>query len=151
MKTPFSILSFFNCRAKRCKCQGSNDVKIVTSFGCHKGGIPDCPDEYDLYCKDGTHLSPEWVLRHKKVKGRVESCVCKDGIMPRCKATGDLPKCPNGDDPDPELGHVDDLVGCRVEPFDVYRIGIPELYAYQLVNIVFKVFFIFENPRLLLT
>ncbi len=114
-------MSFFQCRAKRCKCNGK--VRVVTGFGCPKGGIPDCPKEYELYCKDGTNLSPTRVMRHKMVTGRVQNCICKDGIMPRCKTTGDVPKCPGTEEePDFSLGGAEDFIGCRVEYFDLKEI-----------------------------
>jgi hypothetical protein len=56
-------------------------VKIVTGLGCPKGGYPVCPDIYELYCKDGLHLTPNELLLWK-INGS-KGCVCKDGFFPR--------------------------------------------------------------------
>jgi hypothetical protein len=85
-------------------------------MGCANGGFPYCSEKNFLYCKDGTHLDRTKFLTYK-LDGRV-GCVCKDGIMPRCKDTGETFKCPNGDDVDWSLGGPDELKSCKVEYFD---------------------------------
>ena len=75
----------------QCKCNGSNKVKINQAFGCKKGGYVTCPNMDDLYCKDGTNLNPNNILkwRRKSAKDRwatgksSKGCACPDGIMPR--------------------------------------------------------------------
>ena len=66
-------------------------MKINQAFGCKKGGYVTCPNVEDLYCKDGTRLNPNNILkwRAKTAKERWTSgksdkgCACPDGIMPR--------------------------------------------------------------------
>jgi hypothetical protein len=65
----------------KCKCKGSEDVKIVTAMGCRKGGLPLCKDVYEIYCKDGTQLTSNYAMTWKINGGT--GCGCKDGIMPR--------------------------------------------------------------------
>ena len=75
----------------QCKCNGSNKVKVVKAFGCKKGGVPDCPEQARPFCKDGTRLTTNYVIkwRTKNVEERVSKgsgfrgCICPDGIMPR--------------------------------------------------------------------
>ena len=75
----------------QCKCNDSNKVKIVKGFGCNKGGVPDCPKQVSPYCKDGTHLTGNNIMRWraKTAEERVgqgdayKGCICPDGIMPR--------------------------------------------------------------------
>ena len=75
----------------QCKCNGSNKVSVVKGFGCAKGGIPDCPRQVRPFCKDGTRLTTNYVMRWRgKTAGQrmrrgngYKGCVCPDGIMPR--------------------------------------------------------------------
>ena len=56
-------------------------MRKVTGMGCRMGGIPSCPDIYELYCNDGTKLTPDYILEWM-TKNTV-GCLCEDGIMPR--------------------------------------------------------------------
>ena len=75
----------------QCKCNGSNKVKVVKAFGCAKGGVPDCPRQVRPFCKDGTRLTTNYVMRwrgetagQRAILGNgYKGCVCPDGIMPR--------------------------------------------------------------------
>ena len=93
--TPVLLTIFFQC-----KCIGSEDIKIVDGPGCGEGGFGDCPNDFELHCKDGTHVSPnkymEWRLKGRQGTG----CPCTDSTMPTCKSTGKTMKCPNGDEVD---------------------------------------------------
>ena len=51
-------------------------------MGCAKGGFPRCPGGWELQCKDGTHLTPEYGMRHYIQYG-FTGCMCPDGIMPK--------------------------------------------------------------------
>ena len=89
-------------------------------MGCKNGGFPYCPRPNNNYCKDGTHLVRSVYLDYKLKGG--EGCVCKDGIMPKCKDTNDYVKCPDGSDIDwrnfsvyARLG----FMGCKEEEFNV--------------------------------
>ena len=67
-------------------------------MGCKQGGSPDCPNQFELYCKDGTYLGPNELMEWKLRRGT--GCPCPDGIMGICKSTGKTMKCPNGEEPD---------------------------------------------------
>ena len=75
----------------KCKCNGSNKVKVVKAFGCAKGGVPDCPRQVRPFCKDGTRLTTNFVMRwrgetagQRAILGNgYKGCACPDGIMPR--------------------------------------------------------------------
>ena len=66
-------------------------MEIGQEFGCPKGGLSACPKLDDLYCKDGTHLSPNnmmrWRMKNARERWSAEKprrfCACPDGIMPR--------------------------------------------------------------------
>ena len=86
-------------------------------MGCKNGGFPSCPKSWTLYCKDGTLLDRERFFQ-LKIKGQ-KGCICKDGIMPRCKDTEDVRKCPDGSDIDWTLGGTKEFKDCKVEAFRV--------------------------------
>ena len=94
--TQLNIVQFTN--TFQCKCNGSDEVKIVDGMGCREGGSPDCPNQFELYCKDGTYLGPNALMEWKLRRGT--GCPCPDGIMGICESTGKTMKCPNGDEPD---------------------------------------------------
>ena len=48
----------------QCKCNGSEDVKLVTKFGCATGGYPYCKDPFDFYCQDGTQVTQVRMARY---------------------------------------------------------------------------------------
>ena len=72
----------------------------MRSAGCKEGGFGKCPHDFELHCKDGTHVSPdyymEWRINHRGGVG----CPCSDNSMPVCKSTGKTMKRPNGDEVD---------------------------------------------------
>lgn len=121
---PIDLVGLFSCRPKKCKCKGSKEVKVNTGTGCAKGGFPDCPTPGELYCKDGLKLDPSATMRFR-TKTAVErrqfgkgwkGCACSDGVMPRCKETGEPLKCPSGDFPDYDKYHgMEELAACRIE------------------------------------
>ncbi len=98
---PFNLFSLITCRAKKvvqyiefyiyalfsqffvlqCKCNGDERVQLVTLLGCKKGGLPGCTVLYDLYCKDGTQVNPNYIMQ-QKTEGK-QGCICQDNIMPR--------------------------------------------------------------------
>ena len=63
----------------------------MKAFGCAKGGVPDCPRQVRPFCKDGTRLTTNYVMRwrgetagQRAILGNgYKGCVCPDGIMPR--------------------------------------------------------------------
>jgi len=122
-KAPFDVMKAYTCQPKKCKCKGSNKVKIQQEFGCPNGGLSSCPKLDDLYCKDGTHLSPnnvmQWRMKNARERWNAKKprrfCACPDGIMPRCRETGKHVECPNGEDVDWNLGGAEELAGCRIE------------------------------------
>merc|ERR1712241_1023679 len=66
-------------------------VNINKSYGCKKGGLPDCPKKNDLFCKDGTQMTANTILKYwgtavlqrwRSSNGSFKSCVCPDGIQP---------------------------------------------------------------------
>lgn len=70
----------------QCGCLGSNEVMLITALGCRQGGFPTCPSPFEGYCKDGTQMTTNELLKYKMAvlnKERPEGCACKDGIMPR--------------------------------------------------------------------
>ena len=79
----------------QCKCNGSNEVKVVQEFGCEKGGYPLCnkdePGVFNLACKDGTKLTFPYILQWNidtlaeqwRLGKNFKGCLCPDGIMPR--------------------------------------------------------------------
>lgn len=78
----------------QCKCNGSNEVKVVQEFGCEKGGYPVCknePGSFNLVCKDGTKLTFPYILQWNidtlseqwKLGKDFKGCLCPDGIIPR--------------------------------------------------------------------
>ena len=106
------MLSFFQC-----KCNGSKKVQKVTKIGCKQGGFPYCPRPNNNYCKDGTNLTRD-IFFANKLDGH-KGCICKDGIMPKCKDTNDYIKCPDGNDIDWSIGGPREFIDCKVEDFDV--------------------------------
>ena len=68
--------------------------------GCKKGGFGKCPQEFELHCKDGTHVSPDYYMEWRINRRRGAGCPCSDKSMPICKSTGEAMKCPNGDEVD---------------------------------------------------
>ncbi len=47
------------------------------------------------------------------MKGRTD-CLCSDGIMPRCKETGEFPRCPGGEELDHNLGRMPEFGDCKL-------------------------------------
>ena len=90
----------------QCKCVEATQPRKVTSLGCAQGGTPSCPDikePTNLVCRDGTMFSRNDVLRNQAQAE--ESCICPDGIMPKCQNTKDHLKCPDGSDFDLNIGN----------------------------------------------
>ena len=79
---------------------GNKEAKVVRSAGCKEGGFGKCPQEFELYCKDGTHVSPDYYMEWRINRRRDAGCPCSDNSMPVCKSTGEAMKCPNGDEVD---------------------------------------------------
>ena len=101
----------------QCKCVDSNQVKKIVKMGCKNGGFPSCPRHNNLVCKDGTVL--DWTtFFNYKLEGH-KGCLCGDGIMPRCKDTDDVIKCPDGSYIDWNIGGPEDYADCEVEDFHV--------------------------------
>ena len=86
-------------------------------MGCKNGGFAFCSRAGLLYCKDGTHLDRPRFFRYL-LEGR-EGCICEDGVMPRCKDTNEVRKCPDGGDIDWSLGGQREFRDCRIEDFRV--------------------------------
>ena len=108
--------SYYN--ALQCKCKNEKAVKKVTGFGCAKGGFPWCPNTVDhkYFCKNGDTVFLEDLAQYV-IQGRT-GCVCRDGIEPRCKETGDVLVCPDGSYVDYRIGNPGAyLDGCRNEPW----------------------------------
>ena len=66
----------------QCKCKGSDEVKVITDFGCPDGGYPRCPTLEEMYCEDGTKLTSDYVMNREIERG-ITGCLCDDGVMPR--------------------------------------------------------------------
>jgi len=126
-EAPFDILKTIMCQPKKCKCNGSNEVKVVQEFGCEKGGYPVCknePGSFNLVCKDGTKLTFPYILQWNidtlseqwKLGKDFKGCLCPDGIIPRCRTTKTMFECPNGDpvDFDQFPGYIE-YNGCKIE------------------------------------
>ena len=102
----------------QCKCKNDKKVKKVTGFGCAKGGFPWCQNTVDhsLFCKNGDTVFLEDLAQYT-IQGR-SGCVCRDGIEPRCKTTGDVVVCPDGSKVDYKLGTPGAyLDGCANKPW----------------------------------
>ena len=82
----------------QCKCKGSNAVKIMDGMGCKNGGVPECPQQNELYCQDDTRLGPNRLMEWK-IAGS-NGCPCPDGFHGYCKSTREPIVCPNGVEPD---------------------------------------------------
>ena len=74
----------------QCKCNGSKKVNVNKSYGCKKGGFPDCPKENDLFCKDGAPATANNIMKYWATAVRqtwqneaFEPCVCADGSHPK--------------------------------------------------------------------
>ena len=94
----------------QCKCKNDKKAKKVTTLGCKKGGFPWCPNTVDhkYFCKNGQTVFLEDLALYQ-IQGR-SGCVCKDGIEPRCKETGDVIVCPDG-------SYVDENTGALARPY----------------------------------
>ena len=66
-------------------------MKFNQGFGCKAGGFPDCQKPNDLFCRDGTQVDQNAIMRWKaKTVGERRAlgkeytgCICSDGVMPR--------------------------------------------------------------------
>ena len=102
----------------QCKCKNDKKVKKITGFGCAKGGFPWCQNTVDhsLFCKNGDTVFLDDLAQYT-IEGR-SGCVCRDGIEPRCKTTGDVVVCPDGSHVDYKLGNPGAyLDGCSNKPW----------------------------------
>ena len=105
--------------ALQCKCKNDKSVKKVTGFGCAKGGFPWCQGTVDhsYFCKNGDTVFLEDLAQYV-IQGKT-GCICRDGIEPRCKDTGDVIVCPDGSHVDYSLGNPGKyLDGCKNEPWN---------------------------------
>ena len=87
----------------QCKCVGDSKPKLVTGFGCKKGGMPWCPPNdkpvTDSVCRDGTPMYMNDVIKWRAAFRT--DCICKDGYSPRCRETNKWKPCPDGSAYDP--------------------------------------------------
>jgi hypothetical protein len=93
-------------------------VNKVTGNGCANGGTPFCPNIYDkdLFCKNGNPVLLNDFAKYV-IEGR-KGCICKDGIAPRCRTTGNAIQCPDGSPIDWSLGKPGDFFdGCSNDTF----------------------------------
>jgi len=115
---PFNILELYRCRPKKCKCNGSDRPVVLTGLGCPKGGVPRCPRLWNLECRNGDRIDPDYIKGYWS-DYRETKCLCRDGVMPKCRDTGDYYQCSNGDYIDWSLGGSEDFQGCRMENFTI--------------------------------
>ena len=51
-------------------------------MGCAKGGIPRCPELWNLQCKNGDRVTAEYIKGYWS-DYRDSKCFCRDGVMPK--------------------------------------------------------------------
>ena len=51
-------------------------------MGCAKGGIARCPQLWNLQCKNGDRVGPEYA-RNYWLNYKDSKCLCRDGVMPK--------------------------------------------------------------------
>ena len=67
-----------------------------------------CPNASDkapwelFKCTDGTTIDFE-AVKKSKLTGK---CACQNGGKPVCITTNESPKCPDGSEADPSIGHI---------------------------------------------
>ena len=72
--------------------------------------------DHSLFCKNGDTVFLDDLAQYT-IDGR-SGCVCRDGIEPRCKTTGDVVVCPDGSHVDYKLGNPGAyLDGCSNKPW----------------------------------
>ncbi len=113
LKGDYTMFGVFDCKPTRCKCEGSNQVHVNDGLGCDNGGFPTCDTIFDEYCSDGTQMTPTAVMEFKMNNGT--GCFCSDGMVPKCKATGDYARCPDGNLPNLDLRKdiVPEIKNCK--------------------------------------
>ncbi len=80
----------------------------MTNFGCVNGGVPRCRVNNEvsndgpfgamdpLSCQGPTKQLNEWDFIVARTAEK-PACICPSGLFPVCTATGNKPRCPDGE------------------------------------------------------